>query len=108
MLSGFVQSREIVKARKLFDEMFERDVMSWNMMLSGSRFGSTISDFCVEPRVEHLASLVDIVSPFGLVEEAMDVIHGMPIEPDNAMWGALLALEKCTAMWIWLELQRKH
>lgn len=72
----------------------------WNK--GRSRFRFTISDFCVEPRVvEHFASLVDIVSPFGLVEEAMDVIRGMPIERDKAMWGALLALEECTTKWIW-------
>lgn len=37
MMTGYVKSREILKARKLFDEMPERDrdVVSWNLMISG-------------------------------------------------------------------------
>lgn len=53
-------------------------------------FNSMISEFGIEPRVEHFASLVDVVGWHGQVEEAMDVISSMPCEPDKAVWGALL------------------
>ncbi|KAL0290639.1 UNVERIFIED_CONTAM: Pentatricopeptide repeat-containing protein, mitochondrial [Sesamum calycinum] len=55
-----------------------------------SYFRSMISDFGIEPRAEHFASLVDVVGRYGQVEEAMDIISRMPIEPDKAVWGALL------------------
>lgn len=55
-----------------------------------SYFRSMVSDFGIEPRVEHFASLVDVVGRYGQVEEAMDIISCMPIEPDKAVWGALL------------------
>lgn len=53
-------------------------------------FTSMINEFGIEPRVEHYASLVDIVGRYGNVEEAADIINHMPMEPDNAVWGALL------------------
>ncbi|KAH7834025.1 hypothetical protein Vadar_012056 [Vaccinium darrowii] len=53
-------------------------------------FRSMVSEFGIEPRVEHFASLVDIVGRHGQVEEAMGVISSMPFEPDKAVWGALL------------------
>lgn len=55
-----------------------------------SYFKSMIYDFGIEPRVEHFASLVDVVGRHGQVEEAMDIISRMPVEPDKAVWGALL------------------
>ncbi|KAI3464197.1 hypothetical protein Pfo_020860 [Paulownia fortunei] len=55
-----------------------------------SYFRSMICDFGIEPRAEHFASLVDVVGRYGQVEEAMDIISRMPIEPDKAVWGALL------------------
>ncbi|PRQ23298.1 putative pentatricopeptide [Rosa chinensis] len=32
MITGFVKRREMAKARNLFDEMPERDVVSWSLM----------------------------------------------------------------------------
>ncbi|KAJ4969308.1 hypothetical protein NE237_016009 [Protea cynaroides] len=51
---------------------------------------SMISDFGIEPRVEHFASLVDVVGRHGQLEEAMDLISDMPVKPDSAVWGSLL------------------
>ncbi|XP_021810383.1 pentatricopeptide repeat-containing protein At1g62260, mitochondrial [Prunus avium] len=55
-----------------------------------SQFKSMISEFGIEPRVEHYASLVDIIGRHGQLEEAMGLIKSMPFEPDKAVWGALL------------------
>lgn len=53
-------------------------------------FKSMISEYGIEPRIEHFASLVDIVGRHGHLEEAMDLIKNMPFEPDKTVWGALL------------------
>lgn len=53
-------------------------------------FKSMACEFGIEPRIEHFASLVDIVGRHGQLEEAMDLINSMPFEPDKAVWGALL------------------
>ncbi|BBH09842.1 mitochondrial editing factor 9 [Prunus dulcis] len=55
-----------------------------------SQFKSMISEFGIEPRVEHYASLVDIIGRHGQLEEATGLIKSMPFEPDKAVWGALL------------------
>ncbi|EEF41097.1 pentatricopeptide repeat-containing protein At1g62260, mitochondrial [Ricinus communis] len=57
-------------------------------------FESMVSDYGVEPRVEHFASLVDIVGRQGQLEEALDLINSMTIEPDKAVWGALLGASR--------------
>lgn len=54
------------------------------------QFKSMIEEFRIEPRVEHYASLVDIIGRHGQLQEAMDLIYSMPFDPDKAVWGALL------------------
>ncbi|KAK4265451.1 hypothetical protein QN277_026503 [Acacia crassicarpa] len=54
------------------------------------QFHSMINEYGIMPRVEHFASLVDIVGRHGQLEEALDLINNMPFEPDKAVWGALL------------------
>ncbi|KAK7319357.1 hypothetical protein RJT34_04077 [Clitoria ternatea] len=54
------------------------------------QFKSMINDYGIEPRIEHFASLVDILGRQGKLQEAMDVINSMPFKPDKAVWGALL------------------
>ncbi|KAG9143604.1 hypothetical protein Leryth_019195 [Lithospermum erythrorhizon] len=56
-----------------------------------SYFKSMTSDFGIEPRVEHFASFVDVLGRYGHLDEAMDVIRTMPVEPDAVVWGALLS-----------------
>ncbi|KAK9135806.1 hypothetical protein Syun_015136 [Stephania yunnanensis] len=54
------------------------------------QFKSMVSEFGIEPQVEHFASLVDLLGRNGYLQEAMDLIDTMPVEPDRAVWGALL------------------
>lgn len=53
-------------------------------------FQVMVNECNIQPRVEHFASLVDVVGRHGQVEEAMDIISRMSVEPDKAVWGALL------------------
>ncbi|XP_024033077.1 pentatricopeptide repeat-containing protein At1g62260, mitochondrial [Morus notabilis] len=54
------------------------------------QFDSMIGEFGIEPRIEHYASLADILGRHGQLHEVMDLIKRMPLEPDKAVWGALL------------------
>ncbi|XP_038679341.1 pentatricopeptide repeat-containing protein At2g39620 [Tripterygium wilfordii] len=42
------------------------------------------------PDLEHYACMVDLLGRSGLFDEIMDLIKGMPMEPDAGVWGALL------------------
>ncbi|KAL5055849.1 hypothetical protein RYX36_036531 [Vicia faba] len=47
--------------------------------------------YCIEPRLEHYASMVDLFGRAGKLEQAYGIIRTMPVEPDLFVWGALLA-----------------
>lgn len=53
-------------------------------------FEAMINEFGIEPRVEHFASIVDMMGRFGNVEEALNIIYRMSLVPDKSVWGALL------------------
>lgn len=53
-------------------------------------FESMTQEYGIEPRVEHFAALVDLLGRQGRLEEALKVIESMPMEPDKAVWGALI------------------
>lgn len=47
--------------------------------------------YCIEPRLEHYACMVDLFGRAGKLEEAYGIIKSMPVKPDLFVWGALLA-----------------
>lgn len=47
--------------------------------------------YCIEPRLEHYACMVDLLGRAGKLDEAYCMIKTMPVEPDLFVWGALLA-----------------
>jgi pentatricopeptide repeat protein len=48
----------------------------------------------IEPTDKHYASLVDMLGRAGRLQEALEVITNMPIDPTESVWGALLT--SCT------------
>ncbi|KAF3434993.1 hypothetical protein FNV43_RR22080 [Rhamnella rubrinervis] len=48
-------------------------------------------DYKIEPRIEHYACIVDLLSRSGLLVQAEEFIHSMPFKPDASIWGALLS-----------------
>ncbi|KAG6478303.1 hypothetical protein ZIOFF_061739 [Zingiber officinale] len=53
-------------------------------------FDSMLTDYGVEPRMEHYGCMVDLFGRAGLFEEALNLIRRMPLEPSAGVWGALL------------------
>ncbi|CBI39966.3 unnamed protein product, partial [Vitis vinifera] len=48
-------------------------------------------DYKIEPRIEHYACVVDLLSRSALLDKAEDFILSMPLKPDSSIWGALLS-----------------
>ncbi|CAN1337401.1 Pentatricopeptide repeat-containing protein At1g33350 [Linum perenne] len=123
MISGLVRAGDMDDAFSLFEKMPERDVPSWNAVIAGctqnGMFPEAISLFrrmiyhhverpnqvtvvcalsacghtgMLQPgkSIEHYGCLIDILGRAGRLEEAMEVIRGMKIEPDEVVWGSLL------------------
>lgn len=127
---------KIIEARKVFDLIYEKNLISWNAMMAGYAqnglgrkvietfqdmlktkctpdhisyiavlsgcshmglveegkhyFNSMVEDFCISLTNEHFACMVDLLGRAGLLNQAKDLIDGMPFKPNAAVWGALL------------------
>ncbi|KAG9451601.1 hypothetical protein H6P81_011566 [Aristolochia fimbriata] len=105
IITMYARCGNIRDARAIFDDMkTKRDVVTWNAMIGGyarhgfaglvtearKHFDSMVNEFGIAPRVEHYASLVDVIGRHGNLEEALELVRGMPVEPDSTVWGALL------------------
>ncbi|CDY08524.1 BnaA05g27600D [Brassica napus] len=92
-------------AVKLFDDMIKSgirpDKTVFVMVLSTCShsgltekglelFDAMKREYKLEPGPEHYACVVDLLGRAGRIDEAMGFIESMPIEPDGAVWGALL------------------
>eukprot|EP01018_Ginkgo_biloba_P034077 Gb_04446 [translate_table: standard] len=53
-------------------------------------FNCMSRDYCITPKVKHYACMVDLLGRAGCLDEALDFIRRMPVEPDVGVWGALL------------------
>ncbi|GLT54050.1 hypothetical protein SLA2020_272830 [Shorea laevis] len=48
-------------------------------------------DYNIEPRIEHYACVVDLLSRSGHFAKAEEFILSMPLKPDASIWGSLLS-----------------
>ncbi|KAB5569866.1 hypothetical protein DKX38_003659 [Salix brachista] len=55
------------------------------------RFASMTRDHSIPAEVEHYGCMVDLLSKSGLLEEALQLIRTMKLEPNAVIWGALLS-----------------
>uniref|UniRef100_A0A0E0L619 DYW domain-containing protein n=1 Tax=Oryza punctata TaxID=4537 RepID=A0A0E0L619_ORYPU len=105
MLSGFVAHGHGDIALSLFNQMVEMgehpdEVTFIALLCACSRAGMVIQGwelfhmmtekFSIVPNLKHYACMVDLLSRVGKLTEAYNLINGMPIKPDAAVWGALL------------------
>ncbi|XP_026389171.1 pentatricopeptide repeat-containing protein At5g16860-like [Papaver somniferum] len=54
-------------------------------------FNNMTKDFGVIPQVEHYACMVDVLGRAGRLNEAVELINRMPVEPSQIVWVALLS-----------------
>ncbi|KAF8404412.1 hypothetical protein HHK36_009297 [Tetracentron sinense] len=53
-------------------------------------FDSMNREFGISPNLDHYGCMVDLLGRAGYMNEAYELIKGMPIEPNEVVWGALL------------------
>ncbi|XP_058079616.1 putative pentatricopeptide repeat-containing protein At3g08820 [Magnolia sinica] len=57
----------------------------------GRRYFESMSRvYTLTPRIEHYGCMVDLLGRAGLLDEAHQLIKGMPVEANAVVWGALL------------------
>ncbi|KAF8397914.1 hypothetical protein HHK36_016839 [Tetracentron sinense] len=136
MINMYARCGNLTQARALFDEMPEKNIVSWTSVIAGygmhghgevavrlfdemcrtcirpdrAVFVSVLSacshagltdkgleyftemgrSYRMDPGPEHYACMVDLLGRAGRLVEAWELIGSMPMEPDGAVWGALL------------------
>ncbi|KAL2334476.1 hypothetical protein Fmac_015689 [Flemingia macrophylla] len=53
-------------------------------------FEMMVREYGIEPQIEHYGCLIDLLGRAGRFDEAMEVVKGMSMEPDEVVWGSLL------------------
>ncbi|OVA02449.1 Pentatricopeptide repeat [Macleaya cordata] len=62
------------------------------LLSEGERlFDRMVDEFGVNPKVEHYGCMVDLLGRAGKLDQALEMINRMPIEPNTIVWGSLLA-----------------
>lgn len=46
--------------------------------------------YCIKPTLKHYTCMVDIMGTAGLLEESLELIQKMPLEPDACLWSTVL------------------
>ncbi|XP_018732315.2 pentatricopeptide repeat-containing protein At3g21470 isoform X1 [Eucalyptus grandis] len=104
MISGFAIHGQCKEALEFFTKMEDSgqkpDEVTFLIVLSACAHGGFVDegleifskmDKCnILVRVKHYGCLVDLLGRTGRLEEAFKLIKGMPVEPNDAVWGALL------------------
>ncbi|XP_057977151.1 pentatricopeptide repeat-containing protein At2g22410, mitochondrial-like [Malania oleifera] len=105
MIIGYAAHGHTEEALALFEQMknvgIKPDDITFVGILSACSHGGLVIDgqeyfacmtriFGLQPKVEHYACMIDLLGRNGLLEEAYELVTNMPMEPDEAAWGALL------------------
>ncbi|XP_059640301.1 pentatricopeptide repeat-containing protein At5g44230 [Cornus florida] len=105
MIVGFAMHGRTSAAMNLFQEMVKTEIKpNWITfigvltacshagMVDQGRHLFAIMETCygVAPSGDHYACMVDLLGRAGCLEEALELIKTMPMEPHGGVWGALL------------------
>lgn len=104
MITGYAQHGRGKEALELFYQMQQEGVKpDWitfvgalsacahaGLIEEGLHHFQSMKEFNIEPRMEHYGCMVDLFGRAGLLNEAVEFIIKMQVEPDSRVWGALL------------------
>ncbi|KAK7350463.1 hypothetical protein VNO77_09135 [Canavalia gladiata] len=106
MISGFAMHGHGEAALKLLEEMEAQGVIPNDITFIGALhacshsgllqqgkrlFNKMVHDFGLVPKIEHYGCIVDLLGRAGLLDEAKELIMDMPMRPNMAVLGSLLA-----------------
>ncbi|CAI0514998.1 unnamed protein product [Linum tenue] len=106
LISAYGMHGEGMKALRAFDEMkaarVAPDRIAFVAILYACSHSGLVDegldcfyqmkrDYGIEPRIEHYACVVDLLSRSGQLSKAEKFIGSMPLKPDASIWGALLS-----------------
>lgn len=115
LINGYAQYGLVSKAMLLFEKMLKQGIIpnaaTFVAILSACCRAGLVNEgmrifhlmeknYGVNPTLEHYACVVDLLGRSGCLQEAMEFIQEMPIEPDAVIWGALL-----NACWFWMDME---
>ncbi|KAK9102434.1 hypothetical protein Sjap_019688 [Stephania japonica] len=106
MIMGLAVNGEGEQALQVFSKMKEFDVHpnggTFLAVLAACNHSGLVSEgrkvflsmqhqcYSVDPELEHYACYIDLLARVGYIEEALEVVNSMPVEPNGLIWGALL------------------
>lgn len=104
LLKGYAQHGRGRDTLELFEQMLSigvkpSDVTFLSVLTACSHVGCVkegeyyfqlMKRYALEPQVSHYVTMVDLFGRAGLVDQAERFIRNMPVEPNSAVWGALL------------------
>ncbi|KAG9456663.1 hypothetical protein H6P81_001171 [Aristolochia fimbriata] len=105
MITGFGMHGHGKEALQLFKDMVRDGVMPDYITYIGvlfscshaglveegrQHFNSMRKEYGITPSIEHYGCMVDLLSRRGYLAEAETMIASMPVQPNTAIWGALL------------------
>ncbi|PSR99544.1 Pentatricopeptide repeat-containing protein [Actinidia chinensis var. chinensis] len=105
MLAGYAMHGYGRGAIELFDVMVkngvEPDHVTFTHLLNAFSHSGLVKEgrkyfelmscvYRVEPRLDHYSCMVDLLGRAGHLKDAHKLIESMPMEPNSAVWGALL------------------
>ncbi|CAN0911341.1 Pentatricopeptide repeat-containing protein At1g50270 [Linum grandiflorum] len=105
MINGLAMNGESFSSLQLFSKMMISGIQPnkvtflavlgacahGGLVNEGRKLFKMMKDECsLVPDVDHYGCMVDLLGRAGYLDEAMEVIKGMPMEPSSGVWGALL------------------
>ncbi|KAL0351687.1 UNVERIFIED_CONTAM: Pentatricopeptide repeat-containing protein, mitochondrial [Sesamum calycinum] len=105
MISGYglhgQASHAITLFRRMEEEGFAPNEVTFLAMLNSCSHGGLVEEgtncfrrmvevYKMMPKIEHYGCLIDLLGRAGLLEEAYELIRGLPLERDSTTWRALL------------------
>ncbi|XP_031266496.1 pentatricopeptide repeat-containing protein At3g62890-like [Pistacia vera] len=106
LILGFAMNGLVGKSLDMFSEMKKSGIVPNEITFIGvlgacrhmglvdeghHHFNSMIQEHRMEPNIKHYGCMVDLLGRAGMLKEAEKLIESMPMSPDVASWGALLA-----------------
>ncbi|CAN4107252.1 unnamed protein product [Withania somnifera] len=122
LVTMYAKRGNIESANEIFKRQPERDLVSWNSMISGyaqhdmdnitfigvisacthagllnegqKYFDMMVNDFHISPKMEIYSCMVDLYSRAGMLDKAMALINKMPFPAGAIVWRTLLAASR--------------